>query len=74
MLIYLFLIFFLIFNFIFVEIDKKFINREFSFQLSNEAVIRHLSFSNSDELKAEIVKQCPLKIDVGAVYSAKVSN
>ncbi|RHZ78188.1 hypothetical protein Glove_166g248 [Diversispora epigaea] len=53
------------------EIDKKFINREFSFQLSNEAVIRHLSFNNPDELKAEIVKQCPLKIDIGAVYSAK---
>ncbi|CAG8447370.1 5394_t:CDS:10 [Acaulospora morrowiae] len=53
------------------EIDKPFLNREFSLQLPTEAVIRNLSFSGPDEMKTEILKFCPSKFDVGAVYTAK---
>jgi DNA primase small subunit len=49
-------------------------NREFSFTLrddqGSEIYIRFQSFANRQLLKQEILKKCPEKIDLGAIYSA----
>ncbi|KAL1916943.1 uncharacterized protein VTP21DRAFT_5140 [Calcarisporiella thermophila] len=50
---------------------KTFQNREFSFQLQNEAYLRYQSFDNMEELKKEIERLQPVKIDIGAVYKVK---
>jgi DNA primase catalytic subunit len=49
-----------------------FAQREFSFTLENDVYRRYLSYSNHIEFEKELIKMCPEKIDVGAVYSAKV--
>ncbi|KAJ3219430.1 hypothetical protein HDU67_001261 [Dinochytrium kinnereticum] len=46
-------------------------NREFSFTLESDAYIRFQSFSDGQELKQEVTKLCPVKIDIGAVYNTK---
>ncbi|KAJ3293519.1 hypothetical protein HK104_004391 [Borealophlyctis nickersoniae] len=48
-----------------------FLNREFSFTLASETYIRFQSFKDGDELKNEILRMCPVKVDIGAVYNAK---
>jgi len=50
----------------------QFAQREFSFTLENDVYRRYLSFSNHIEFEKELIKMCPEKIDIGAVYSAKV--
>jgi DNA primase small subunit len=52
----------------------QFAQREFSFTLENDVYRRYLSFSNHIEFEKELIKMCPEKIDIGAVYSAKVKN
>ncbi|CAF1075486.1 unnamed protein product [Adineta steineri] len=49
----------------------QFSQREFSFTLENDVYRRYLSFSNHIEFEKELIKMCPEKIDIGAVYSAK---
>ena len=44
--------------------------REFSFTLQNNVYTRFRSFETSHQLKEELCRITPLKIDVGAVYSA----
>jgi len=57
------------------NLDKNYMaNREFSFTLEDDIYIRYLSFAGADELEAEMVKRCPHKIDLGAVYNAKPSE
>ncbi|KAL7752412.1 p48 polypeptide of DNA primase [Sorochytrium milnesiophthora] len=51
--------------------NDYFARREFSFTLANDIYIRFQSFETGDDLKQEIVKMSPVKIDVGAVYSAR---
>lgn len=51
-------------------------HREFSFTLreqvtKSEIYIRFLSYANKKELKDDIIKKNPEKIDIGAVYSSK---
>ncbi|KAJ3265272.1 primase, DNA, polypeptide 1 (49kDa) [Chytriomyces hyalinus] len=48
-----------------------FLHRELSFTLSNDAYLRFKSFKDGDEMKAEILKLCPIKIDIGAVYNSE---
>jgi len=55
--------------------DKNYISkREFSFTLEDDIYLRYMSFSSADELKAEMLKKIPHKIDIGAVFNAKPSD
>ena len=52
------------------QTDPRYLaRREFSFTLADDIYLRYLSFSGAAELKAEMVKRVPHKIDVGAVYN-----
>ena len=58
-----------------VPIDKNYVSkREFSFTLADDIYLRYLSFANAEDLKAEMVKRIPHKIDIGAVFNAKPSD
>lgn len=46
--------------------------REFSFSLSDDRLIRFLSFNTLSELEKSIKEKCPMKIDIGPVYSVDV--
>ncbi|XP_010262967.1 PREDICTED: DNA primase small subunit isoform X2 [Nelumbo nucifera] len=43
--------------------------REFSFTLDNDIYLRFQSFNNATELENSIKEKCPVKIDIGPVYS-----
>ncbi|KAI9591659.1 hypothetical protein BDF19DRAFT_454206 [Syncephalis fuscata] len=46
-------------------------NREFSFTLQNDVYVRYQSFKDVDDLRTELLRMCPVKIDIGAIYNAK---
>ena len=48
--------------------------REFSFTLKDDVYLRYQSFSDQQELEKEIQKRCPYKIDIGAIFSHRVSD
>ncbi|CAG8698462.1 15730_t:CDS:10 [Cetraspora pellucida] len=54
-----------------IDSNNAFKARELSFTLSSDAYIRFQSFNGAEDLKAEIMKLCPTKIDIGAIYTAK---
>jgi len=57
------------------NIDKNYMaNRELSFTLADDIYIRYQSFAGAEDLEAEMIKRCPHKIDLGAVYNAKPSD
>lgn len=47
--------------------------REFSFTLRDDVYVRFQSFGSPQELERELQKTNPYKIDIGAVYSHRVS-
>ncbi|KAI8601148.1 hypothetical protein EDD21DRAFT_375246 [Dissophora ornata] len=51
--------------------SKSFMNREFSFILTDETFMRYQSFKSLDELKRELARLCPTRIDLGAVYNIR---
>jgi DNA primase small subunit len=53
-------------------VKNYFANREFSFTLASDTYIRFRSFTNDQDLKTEIVRLAPVKIDIGAVYNFPV--
>ncbi|KAL9547343.1 hypothetical protein PS6_007197, partial [Mucor atramentarius] len=54
--------------------SRNFTHREFSFTLPSDIYIRFKSFPNSDELKKEIERLQPVKIDIGAIYAVKPND
>ncbi|XP_026329757.1 DNA primase small subunit [Hyposmocoma kahamanoa] len=48
-------------------------NRELSFTLADDVYLRYLSISNQKELHTLLLKKCPYKLDIGAVYNTKPS-
>ena len=56
---------------------QAFTHREFSFTLRDpgtqaEVYLRFLSYANPEEFRQDLMKKNPEKMDLGAVYSAKV--
>ncbi|KAI3892808.1 hypothetical protein MKX03_000912 [Papaver bracteatum] len=43
--------------------------REFSFILGNDVYLRYQSFNNAAQMESSIRRECPFKIDIGAVYN-----
>ena len=52
--------------------SDMFSHREFSFTLEDDVYVRYQSFANRESLEEGIRKANPYKIDVGAIFSAKV--
>ncbi|KAG0203673.1 hypothetical protein BGX28_004117 [Mortierella sp. GBA30] len=51
--------------------SKTFMNREFCFTLIDDTYIRYQSYKSVDEFKQELIRLCPAKIDLGAIYNIK---
>ncbi len=48
--------------------------REFTFTMENDIYIRYLSFKDKEDMRKHIMAKQPHKIDIGAVFSAPVSE
>ncbi|KAF9103627.1 hypothetical protein BGX27_010496 [Mortierella sp. AM989] len=51
--------------------SKAFMNREFAFFLTNDSFMRFQSYKNLDDFKNELIRLCPTRIDLGAIYNIR---
>ena len=51
-----------------------FSHREFSFTLADDVYVRYQSFDSREALEEGVRKATPYKIDIGAIFSVKVSS
>lgn len=56
------------------RVNPTWTNREFAFTLPGDIYQRYNSFQDAEEFRQKIVKQSPLRFEIGAVYNAKVSS
>ena len=54
--------------------DTFFLRREFSFTIENDTYIRYLSYLDAEELRADMRRRQPHKIDIGAVFTAPAKD
>lgn len=52
--------------------EESFSNREFSFTLEDDVYVRYQSYDSCTALKEGIRKNCPYKIDIGAIFNHRV--
>ena len=50
-----------------------FSHREFSFTLEDDVYVRYQSFDSQESLEEGIRKNTPYKMDIGAIFSVRVS-
>ncbi len=53
---------------------KSLKTREFSFTFANGSYLRFQSFNEHDQLREFLLKNTPVKMDLGAIYSSKPSD
>ncbi|CAH1771071.1 12798_t:CDS:2, partial [Entrophospora sp. SA101] len=46
----------------------------FSFTLNGGAYLRYNSYNSVEELKKDILDKCPIKIDIGPIYTARPAD
>ena len=51
-----------------------FSHREFSFTLADDVYVRYQSFDSREALEEGVRKATPYKMDIGAIFSVKVSK
>jgi len=49
--------------------SEVFQRREISYTLENDIYIRFLCYNSDEEFKKDLMKACPIKIDIGAIYN-----
>jgi DNA primase small subunit len=54
--------------------SSKFQKREFSFTLQNGIYARYKFFQNVQAFNTELIRLCPEKIDIGAIYNTEASK
>jgi hypothetical protein len=55
-----------------VSMPANFAKREFSFTLENDIYVRYQSYVSEKDFKNDVLNKKPHKIDIGAVYNARV--
>ena len=56
------------------ECSEYFYKREFSFTLPGDIYCRYNCFTNMEEFHEHLIKESPIKIDIGAVYNMPPRN
>ena len=55
----------------FAEPKQCFQMREFCYTLENDVYVRFQCFMDQEDMASEIKKNCPHKIDIGAIYNKR---
>jgi len=61
----------LFFKWLGLENTDLFERREFSFTLENDIYVRFQSYKSDEELKKDVMRGLPIKIDIGAIYNTQ---
>ena len=60
-------------NLLYLGDKDTFSHREFSFTLKDDVYVRYRSFDSRESLEEGIKQALPYKIDIGAIFTAKVA-